>query len=59
MAMVYRCSKCNKRFKIREYAKLETIHISDGAHEEILDAQGKKCDSCGTTIRSHDKTFEL
>lgn len=58
MTVMYRCGKCNKIFKLREYVRLEAVHISDGALEEIHDTQGRKCDSCGTTIRSNDRTFE-
>lgn len=63
MAIVYRCTKCNKKFKVREYAQLETVHVFDSEHHEISDsisdAQGRKCDSCGATIRSVDKTCEM
>lgn len=59
MAIVYRCTKCGRKFKVREYIQLETVHVFDGEHEEISDSQGRKCDSCGTTIRSHDKTCEM
>jgi DNA-directed RNA polymerase subunit RPC12/RpoP len=58
MAIVYRCVKCNKKFKVREYAQLESVHVFDGEHHEISDSQGKKCDSCDNTIRSRDKTCE-
>jgi DNA-directed RNA polymerase subunit RPC12/RpoP len=59
MAIVYRCGKCNKKFKVREYTRLTTVHISEGEHEEISDAQGRKCDSCGATIKNCDKTCEM
>jgi DNA-directed RNA polymerase subunit RPC12/RpoP len=51
MVIAYRCGKCNKKFKVREYIQLETVHISD--------PQGRKCDSCGATIMNCDKTCEM
>lgn len=59
MAIVYRCGKCSKKFKVREYIQLEVVHISDDENEEISDAQGRKCDSCGGTIKNCDKTCEM
>jgi DNA-directed RNA polymerase subunit RPC12/RpoP len=59
MTIVYRCGNCNKKFKVREYMQLEAVHIPDDNNEDISDAQGRKCDSCGTTIRNHDKTCEM
>lgn len=50
MSIEYHCSNCGKRFKPRDYIKLESIHTSGDRL-----SQGRKCDSCGKDIRTEDK----
>ena len=51
MAIAYICGGCKKKFKVKEYIRLD---VSE--NENISDPQGRKCNSCGATIRNEDKT---
>jgi len=55
MSIEYRCDNCGKKFKSREYAKLEMIYTSDDRNAEVLVPKGRKCDSCGKEIKAEDK----
>lgn len=50
MSIEYCCNNCGKRFKPREYIKLEAIYASDDGV-----SRGRKCNSCGKDIRTEDK----
>ena len=50
MSIEYQCRNCGKRFKLREYMKLEIISISD---DRV--SRGRKCNSCGKGIKAKDK----
>lgn len=50
MTIEYHCNNCGKRFKPREYGKLEIISVS-----EDKASQGRKCGSCGREIKADDK----
>lgn len=50
MSIEYHCNNCGKRFKPRDYIKLETISASIDSV-----SQGRKCDSCGREIKTDDK----
>lgn len=43
----YRCDNCGKRFKTRDYMRLEIV------------PQGRKCDSCGGAISVEDKIVKI
>lgn len=55
MGIEYHCNNCGKRFKLREYMKLEMIYTSNDRSAEVLVPQGRKCDSCGEEIKVDDK----
>jgi glutamine synthetase len=55
MSIEYHCDNCGKRFKPREYMKLEITYTSDDRSTEILVPLGRKCDSCGKEIKIEDK----
>lgn len=50
MSIEYHCNNCGKRFKPRDYMRLESIYPSD---DEV--SQGRKCNSCGKEIKAEDK----
>lgn len=50
MSIEYHCNNCGKRFKPRDYMRLEPIYTSD---DRV--SQGRKCDSCGKDIKVEDK----
>jgi DNA-directed RNA polymerase subunit RPC12/RpoP len=50
MSIEYHCNNCGKRFKPRDYMKLETIYTPD---DIVL--QGRKCNYCGKDIKIEDK----
>lgn len=43
----YHCGNCGKKFKPRDYMKLEIV------------SQGRKCDSCGKPINVDDKIVRM
>lgn len=49
MSIEYRCSNCGKKFKPRDYMRLEMISTSDNT--DVV----RKCDSCGKEIKVEDK----
>ncbi len=59
MAIEYICNNCGKKFKIREYMRLEMIYVPDDRSKEILIPKGRKCDSCGKEINIDDKTVKM
>lgn len=59
MAISYRCDNCGKKFKIKEYAQLEMVHIPDDRCTNVSVSQGKKCNSCGEEIKAEDKIVEI
>lgn len=59
MTITYLCGNCNKKFKVREYNRLEMTYISDDRCTEVLVPQGRKCDSCGSEIKINDKIVEI
>ena len=50
MSIEYHCNNCGKKFKPKDYMKLEMIPIYD---------QGRKCDSCGKDIKAEDKIVKI
>lgn len=58
MSIEYHCNNCGKKFKPRDYMKLEMIPISDNV-KDILVSQGRKCDSCGKEIKAEDKIVRI
>jgi len=52
MSIEYCCNNCGKRFKPRDYIKLDAIYASDNIN---VISQGRKCDSCGKEIKTEDK----
>lgn len=59
MGIEYTCNKCGKKFKIKEYMRLETIYASDDRSSEVLIPKGRKCDSCGKEINIEDKIVRI
>lgn len=58
MSIEYRCDNCGKKFKSREYMKLEVVYISDDRSAKVLVPQVRKCDSCGKEIKVEDKSVK-
>lgn len=59
MTIEYCCNNCGKKFKPREYMKLEIIRISDDKDAETLVSRGRKCDSCDKEIKVDDKIVKM
>lgn len=49
MSIEYHCNNCGKKFKPRDYMKLEMTSTSDDIN------RGRICDSCGKEIKAEDK----
>jgi len=55
----YHCNNCGKKFKPKDYVKLEIMYTSDDRNEEALTPQGRKCNSCGKEINIEDKIVRM
>ena len=55
----YHCGNCGKKFKPKDYTKLEMMPTSDDINTEVLVSQGRKCDSCGKEIKAEDKIVKV
>ena len=55
MSIEYHCNNCGKRFKPRDYMRLEIISTFNDRNTEALVSQGRKCNSCGKEIKVEDK----
>ena len=49
MSIEYHCNNCGKKFKPRDYVKLEMMPTSEDIN------RGRRCDSCGKEIKAEDK----
>jgi DNA-directed RNA polymerase subunit RPC12/RpoP len=50
----YQCKRCDKKFKIKEYAQLEMIYSQDNSLPT-----GRKCNNCGNEIKIDDKNVTI
>lgn len=55
MSIIYICDNCKKRFKLKDFMKLEMIYVSDDRNEKVLIPRARKCDSCGKEIKTSEK----